>query len=102
MDVKYNKFYQLGNGGDLIFERDLDQLSEMLERPHPEFFRAQLNNREGEDLQWLVVVSLRGKIESPTLEGIQFTLRENNWLDALARAMQAALSRLCGQSINEI
>ena len=50
MDVKYNKFYQLGNGGDLIFERDLDQLSEPLERPHPEFFGAQLNDREGEDL----------------------------------------------------
>src|SRR4051812_6526913 len=67
MDVKYNKFYQLGNGGDLIFERDLDQLSELLERPHPEY-----------------------------------TLRENNWLDGLSRAMQEALSRLCGQSINQI
>ena len=50
MDVKYNMFYQFGNGGDLIFERDLDQLAEMLERPHPEFFRAQLNDQEGEDL----------------------------------------------------
>ena len=74
MDVKYIKFYQLGNGGDLIFERDLDQLSDMLERPHPEFFRAQLNDQEGEELQWLVVASLRGKIEPPTIEGIQFTL----------------------------
>ena len=78
MDVKYNKFYQLGNGGDLIFERDLDQLSELLERPHPEFFGAQLNDQGGEDLQWLIVASLRGKIEPPTAEGIQFTLRENN------------------------
>ena len=42
------------------------------------------------------------KIEPPTAEGIQFTLRENNWLDGLARAMQEALSRLCGQSINQI
>ena len=58
MDMKYNKFYQLGNGGDLIFERDLDQLAEMLERPHPEFFGAQLNDQEGEDLQCLVVASL--------------------------------------------
>src|SRR3954463_16546952 len=102
MDVKYNKFYHLGNGGDLIFERDLDQLSELLERPHPEFFRAQLNDQEGEDLQWLVVASLRGNIEPPTAEGIQFTIRENNWLDGLARAMQKALARLCGQSINQI
>src|SRR3954463_9484319 len=102
MDVKYSKFYQLGNGGDLIFERDLDQLSELLEHPHPEFFGAQLNDQGGEDLQWLIVASLRGKIEPPTAEGIQFTLRENNWLDGLARAMQESLSRLCGQSINQI
>src|SRR3954470_1482232 len=102
MDVKYSKFYQLGNGGDLIFERDLDQLSELLERLHPEFFGAQLNDQGGEDLQWLLVASLRGKIEPPTAEGIQFTLRENNWFDGLARAMQEALARLCGQSINQI
>src|SRR4051812_45362878 len=102
MDVKYSKFYQLGNGGDLIFERDLDQLSKLLERLHPEFFEAQLNDQGGEDLQWLIVASLRGKIEPPTTEGIQFTLRENNWLGGLARAMQEALVRLCGQSINQI
>src|SRR3954469_9335422 len=102
MDMKYSKFYQLGNGGDLIFVHDLDHLSEMLERPHPEFFGAHLNDQEGEDLQWLVVASLWGKIEPPTAEGIQFTLRENNWLDGLARAMQEALSHLCGQSINQI
>src|SRR3954467_6928121 len=66
MDVKYSKFYQLGNAGDLIFERDLDQLSELLERSHPEFFGAQLNDQGGEDLQWLIVASLRGKIEPPT------------------------------------
>src|SRR3954464_4804443 len=102
MDVKYSKFYQLGNGGDLIFERDLDQLSELLERPHPEFFGAQLNDQGGEDLKWLIVASLRGKIEPPTADGIQFTLRENNWLDGLAKAMNEALARLCGQSINQI
>src|SRR3954462_3328177 len=101
MDVKY-KFYQLENGGGLIFERDLDQLSELLERPHPDFFEAQINDQEGEDRQWLVVASLRGKIEPPTAEGIQFTLRENNWLDGLAKTMQEALARLCGQSINQI
>ena len=50
MDVKYNKFYQLGNGGDLIFQRHLYHLSELLERPHPEFFGAQLNDQGGEDL----------------------------------------------------
>src|SRR3954471_5738497 len=102
MDVNYNKFYQLGNGGELIFEHDLDQLSELLERPHPEVFGAQLNDQGGEVLKWLVVASIRGKIEPPTTEGIRFTLRENNLLDGLARAMQETLSRLCGQSINQI
>ena len=93
MDVKYSKFYQLGNGGDLIFERDLDQLSELLERLHPEFFGAQLNDQEGEELQWLIVSSLRGEIEAPTSEGIQFTIREKNWLNGVARAMQESLAR---------
>src|SRR4051812_9458184 len=102
MEVKYSKFYQLGNRGELIFERDLSQLSELLERPHPELFGAQLNDQQGGEIQWLIVANLRGKMEAPTLEGIQFSLRENNWLDGLARAMQEALARLCGQSINQI
>ena len=59
MDVKYSKFYQLGNGGDLIFERDLEQLSELLERSHPEFFGDQINDQEGGELQWLIVATLR-------------------------------------------
>ena len=50
MDFAYTKFYQLGKGGQLIFERDLDQLCEHLDRPHPEFFGAQLQDQEGEDL----------------------------------------------------
>src|SRR3954464_8911536 len=41
-------------------------------------------------------------IEAPTSEGVQFTLRENNWLDGLARAMQEALARPWGQSIDQI
>ena len=100
MEVQYCKLYQLGNGGQLIFERDLDALSEYLERPHPEFFGAQLKDFPRGDLQWLIVANLRGKMEAPTSEGIQFILRENNWLDRLTRAMQEALARLCGQNIN--
>src|SRR3954466_5564432 len=99
MEVKYSMFYQLGNRGQLIFERDLDQLSELLENPHPEFFGAQLNDQQGGELQWLIIANLRGNMEAPTSEGIQFNLREKNWLDGLARAMQEALACLCGQSI---
>ena len=42
--LNYTKFYQLGNGGSLIFEKDLEALAEFLERPHPEFFGAQVND----------------------------------------------------------
>ena len=35
-------------------------------------------------------------------ERIQFSVRENNWLDGLARALQEALARLCGQNVNQI
>ncbi|KAK1647783.1 hypothetical protein QYE76_065588 [Lolium multiflorum] len=35
------KFYQLGNGGSLIFEHDLNALSNLLGRPHPEFHGIQ-------------------------------------------------------------
>ena len=41
-------------------------------------------------------------MEAPLSEKIQFTVRENNWLDGLARAMHEALARLCGQNINLI
>ena len=96
MEVQYCKFYQFGNRGQLIFERDLDALSEYLQHPHPEFFRAQLKDFPGGDLQWLIVIDLRGKMEAPLSEKIQFTVRENNWLDGLAGAMHEALARLCG------
>ncbi|KAK1681315.1 hypothetical protein QYE76_042163 [Lolium multiflorum] len=46
------KFYQLGNGGDLIFERDLDALSDFLGRPHPEFHEVEVHDQQGGELQW--------------------------------------------------
>ena len=94
-----NKFNQLGKGGSLIFE-DLDALSEFLERPHPEFFGGQVYDQPGGHLQWVIVADLRGKLEPPMSERIHFSVRENNWLDGLARAMQEALAHLCGQSVN--
>ncbi|KAK1564034.1 hypothetical protein QYE76_048330 [Lolium multiflorum] len=72
------KFYQLGNGGNLIFERDLDALSEHLGRPHPEFFGTQTDYQPGGELQWVVVVDLRGKMEPPTSERIHFSKELDN------------------------
>ncbi|KAK1607265.1 hypothetical protein QYE76_030938 [Lolium multiflorum] len=71
--LNHTKFYQLGNGGSLIFERDLEALSEFLERPHPELFGAQVNDQPGGELQWDVVADLRGKMEPPMSERIQFS-----------------------------
>ncbi|KAK1660675.1 hypothetical protein QYE76_048834 [Lolium multiflorum] len=71
------KFYQLGNGGDLIFERDLDGLSEHLGRPHPEFHGVEVNDQHGGELQWIITANLRGKVEPPTSERILFSFRES-------------------------
>ncbi|KAK1627789.1 hypothetical protein QYE76_002104 [Lolium multiflorum] len=93
------KFYQLGNGGDLIFEHDLNALSDFLGRPHPEFHGIQMNDQVGGELQWIITADLRGKLEPPTSERILFSIRESNWLDGLARGLQEALARLCGQNV---
>jgi flagellar motility protein MotE (MotC chaperone) len=102
MDFNFTKFYQLGNGGDLVFQKDLEALSACLDRPFPEFFGKQLDDQPGGELQWVIVADLRGKIEPPTSEHLRFTVKENNWLDGLARAMQEALARLCGQNVQQI
>ncbi|KAK1613804.1 hypothetical protein QYE76_019321 [Lolium multiflorum] len=98
MEPTNTKFYQLGNDGDLIFEKDLNALSDFLGRPHPEFHGVEVNDQPGGELQWVITADLRGKMESPTSERILFTFRESNWLDGLARALQEALARLCGQN----
>ena len=86
----------------MVFEKDLEALSVFLERPYPEFFGGQVNDQPGGELQWVIVPDLRGKMEPPRSERIQFSVRGNNWLDGLARAVHEALARLCGQSINQI
>ncbi|KAK1660673.1 hypothetical protein QYE76_048832 [Lolium multiflorum] len=96
------KFYRLGNGGNMRFEQDLDALSEYLGRPHPEFLGTQMDHQPGRELQWVITADLRGKKESPISMRIQFSVMESNWLDGLARAMQEALARLCGQHVTAL
>ncbi|KAK1627249.1 hypothetical protein QYE76_001564 [Lolium multiflorum] len=98
MEPVNTKFYQLGNGGSLIFEHDLNALSDHLGRPHPEFHGSQIANQPGGELQWIITADLRGKMEPPTSERILFSFMESNWLDGLARALQEGLARLCGMS----
>lgn len=90
--------YDLANGGDLIFERDLFALSEFLGRSPPVFYGGQITDHAEGQLQWLIMANLPGKPESPMFRQIQFSLRDNNWVDGLARALQEALARLCGQN----
>ena len=85
-----------------MFEKDLEQLAEYLGRPYPEFFGVPLNNQSGGPPQWVVTADLRGKMESPILETIWFSVRGNNWMDGIVKAMQEALARLCGQNVNQI
>ena len=92
------EFYQLGNGGEIIFERDLFSLSEFLGRPPPEVFGGMVNDQPGGQLQWVIMVDLRGRFTLPMSARIQFSFRENNWADGLARGLQEGLARLCGQN----
>ncbi|KAK1615923.1 hypothetical protein QYE76_021440 [Lolium multiflorum] len=71
-------------------------------RPHPEFHGVEVNDQPGGELQWIITADLRGKMEPPTSERILFTFRESNWLDGLARALQEALARLCGQNVEAL
>ena len=79
-----------------MFEKDLEQLAEHLGRPYPEFFGVPLNNQSGRQPRWVVTADLRGKMESPTWETIWFSVRGNNWMEGITKAMQEALARLCG------
>src|SRR3954468_15010770 len=85
-----------------MFEKDLEQLAKYLGRPYPEFFGVPLNNQAGGQLQWVVTADLRGKMESPTLEAIWFSVKGNNWMDGIKKAMQEALAHLSGQNVNWI
>ncbi|KAK1628579.1 hypothetical protein QYE76_002894 [Lolium multiflorum] len=96
------EFYRLGNAGGLVFEQDLTELSLFLGRPFPEFFGGQVTNQLGGQMQWIICADLRGKLESPPTSRIQFSFRENSWVDGLARAMKEALARLCGLELPRI
>jgi hypothetical protein len=94
--------YRLGNAGGLIFEQDLTELSLFLGRPFPEFFGGQVTDQLGGQMQWIICADLRGTPESPPTSRIQFSFRENSWMDGLARAMKEALARLCGLELPRI
>ncbi|KAK1692759.1 hypothetical protein QYE76_009456 [Lolium multiflorum] len=78
MEPINTKFYQLGNGGSLIFEHDLNSLSDFLGRPHPEFHGIEVNDQPEEPVELI-----EGQ-DASYFERILFSFRESNrWTDSL-------------------
>ncbi|KAK1618468.1 hypothetical protein QYE76_023985 [Lolium multiflorum] len=94
--------YQLGSGGDPRFEKELKQLVDYLGHPYPEFFGIPLKAQLGEPPQWDVSTDLRRKLDAPVWETIWFSVTGNTWKEGLDKAMQEAISRLCGQNEDKI
>ncbi|KAK1668705.1 hypothetical protein QYE76_056864 [Lolium multiflorum] len=91
--------YELGNGGSLVFERDLFLVSEKLERPPPQFHGVRIHNTPEGEQQWMITADLKGSPEPPMSERILFSFKAYNWVDGLAHALQEGLARVCGQNI---
>ncbi|KAK1606080.1 hypothetical protein QYE76_029753 [Lolium multiflorum] len=91
--------YELGNGGSLVFERDLFLVSEKLERPPPQFHGVRIHNTPEGEQQWMITADLKGSPEPPISERILFSFKAYNWVDGLAHALQEGLARVCGQNI---
>ncbi|KAK1691808.1 hypothetical protein QYE76_008505 [Lolium multiflorum] len=75
----------------LIFEHDLNALSDHLGRPHP----SSMDRRSRTSRRLVDHHHLRGGASH--FERILFSFMESNWLDGLARAWEG-LARLCGMS----
>ncbi|KAK1616724.1 hypothetical protein QYE76_022241 [Lolium multiflorum] len=80
--------YELGNGGSLVFERDLYLVSEKLERPPPQFHGVRIHNTPGGEQQWMITADLKGSTKPPMSERILFSFKACNWVDGLAHALQ--------------
>jgi len=102
MALNFTKFKQVRKDGELMFERDLYELSGILGRPAPEFEGTQLNVHVHGDLSWFIKSSVRGNIESPHSKTLTFTSIDDNWDDGLYHAMEKLLARLCETHKDEL
>ena len=102
MALNSTEYYQLGTDAPIVFEADLLLVARMLGRPLPEFRGAKLLDGPCGVAQWLVQCSIRGRMVYPHSEAITFELTEGLWVDGLARAMQEALTQLCGAHGEEL
>ena len=94
MALHYLEHYQVGKF-DLIFDKELREVSKILGRPFPEFRGAKIHDHPDGELKWIVEASCRGRMTFPYTAEIKFEVAEGTWADGLARAMQRMLGQLC-------
>ena len=87
MALHYVEHYQVGQE-DLVFDKELREVSKILGRPVPEFRGAKLHDHPQGELKWLVEASCRGRMVFPYTAEIKFEVVEGTWVDGLARCMQ--------------
>ncbi|KAK1666444.1 hypothetical protein QYE76_054603 [Lolium multiflorum] len=73
--------YELGNGGSLVFERDLFLVSEKLERPPPQFHGVRIHNTPEGEQRWMITADLKGSPEPPMSERILFSFKARKDLE---------------------
>ena len=67
MVLHFTEFLQVKEKGNLMFEKDLYKLSDILGRPAPEFRGAQVDVHDQGNLSWLIESSVR--TSSPPIPG---------------------------------
>ena len=86
MALHFTEFLQVKATGDLMFEKDLYKLSDILGRPAPEFRGVQVDAHDQGNLSRLIESSIRGNIKSPHSKMMAFTTMDANWNDGLCRS----------------
>ena len=76
-----------------LFERELVEMTNILERPRPEL-RGGLVDGARSELSWVVVCTIRPPLMVPTASTYSFHMRECSWSEGAARAIQLAMARL--------
>ena len=73
MALNFTELLQVKATGDLMFEKDLHKLSDILGCPAPEFRGAQVDVHDQGNLSWLIESSVRGNIKYPHSKTMAFT-----------------------------
>ena len=79
MALHFTEFLQVKEEGDLMFEKDLYKLSDILGRPAPKFRGAQVDVHDQGNLSWLIESSVRGNIKSSHSRMLSFTTMDASW-----------------------